>query len=230
MDTVVDPDLYIEQFAQTDDTDELLSVFEKTLARFGFELEECHLVAAANGLIPESNKTTQLARDSAGLSVSSSYNRDQINRLVHLASTQSSAFMFSMNQDRSVSLLSSGGPIEGVCIPMRGKHGSFAIALAKNNNNAEMSSHAVECIDAVGTAFYKKYCSGTESSKTEVKLTRKELDVLELVSRGGTKISIAETMGVTNHAIDFHYRNIMRKYNTSRIVVAVVKAVKGGVI
>ena len=43
------------------------------------------------------------------------------------------------------------------------------------------------------------------------KFSRRELDVLDLVSRGMTNTQVAEQLGITVHAIKFHLAAIYRK-------------------
>lgn len=111
------------------------------------------------------------------------------------------------------------------------KPAGVAIAQASNNKSAHENCNVkIGHADVIAAVFYRKYCAMTNCNSNSVRLTGKELQVLKSVSRGEAKRSIAESMGVTNHAVDFHYRNIMKKYQVNKGVVAVVKAIKEGVI
>lgn len=59
-------------------------------------------------------------------------------------------------------------------------------------------------------------------------ITRREQDVLESALQGKTDKEIAEFLGITSHAVRFHWRNIFRKLETGRRIQAVTKALQIG--
>jgi DNA-binding NarL/FixJ family response regulator len=54
------------------------------------------------------------------------------------------------------------------------------------------------------------------------KFSRRELDVLELVSTGMTNIQVADQLGLTVHAIKFHLASIYRKLGVANRTEAAV--------
>ena len=54
------------------------------------------------------------------------------------------------------------------------------------------------------------------------KFSRRELDVLDLVSRGMTNTQVAEQLGITVHAIKFHLAAIYRKLGVANRTEAAV--------
>ncbi|OED43527.1 hypothetical protein AB833_03590 [Chromatiales bacterium (ex Bugula neritina AB1)] len=105
----------------------------------------------------------------------------------------------------------------------------MAVGLTEMKSNVN-SENILELSQAIAMILFTKLCAYRDDSCEKVKLSRKERLVLNYVAQGETKLSIAELMGVTKHAVDFHFRNILKKNDTSRIVVAVANAVKSGLI
>lgn len=59
-------------------------------------------------------------------------------------------------------------------------------------------------------------------------LTPRELEVLQLTSRGMTNAQVAERLGVTVHAIKFHLAAIYRKLGVANRTEAVVRLLSDG--
>ena len=70
-----------------------------------------------------------------------------------------------------------------------------------------------------------KYRSGDTHAPENRALSRRETQVLQELGRGATNKVIAHNLGVTDHAIDFHMRNLFRKLRVTdrRLAVAVAK-------
>ena len=118
-----------------------------------------------------------------------------------------------------------------MCIPLRGVGGSFAVIRATESTPSESQrSTVLGFANAIASIFYTQLCSLVFDHRNSMQLTRKERHILKLVSNGHTKASIADSLDVTSHAIDFHFRNILRKHDTSRIVVAVAESIRSGAI
>ena len=69
-----------------------------------------------------------------------------------------------------------------------------------------------------------------ENSSGRMKLTRRELEVLEKVILGLTTQEIAERLFVSINTIETHRKNILQKLKATNIVDAVVKAMRIGLI
>ena len=70
---------------------------------------------------------------------------------------------------------------------------------------------------------------GQSRPETET-LTRRELEVLKWCAAGKSNWAIGEILGISEHGVDFHMRNILRKLDADTRVTAVVKALHGGLI
>jgi DNA-binding CsgD family transcriptional regulator len=118
-----------------------------------------------------------------------------------------------------------------LCIPLRGVGGSFAIIRARNSpSDSAPRSKVLSFSNAIASVFYTRICSICFEDHYQQRLTKKERHILNLVAKGQTKATIADSMGVTSHAVDFHFRNILKKHDTNRIVVAVAESIRCGAI
>jgi two-component system NarL family response regulator len=61
-------------------------------------------------------------------------------------------------------------------------------------------------------------------------LTAKEMDVLKLLSRGMSNVSIADSLCVSPSAIKYHVNNILTKLNATDRTQAVITALKMGIV
>lgn len=61
-------------------------------------------------------------------------------------------------------------------------------------------------------------------------LSPREIEVLTISATGLRNREIGETLGITTHAVEFHFRNIFAKLEVSNRVSAVTKAIKLGLI
>ena len=125
-----------------------------------------------------------------------------------------------------------------LCVPLRGVGGSFALIRASNsttnpsreNSRNKQQDSILSYANAIANVFYTRLCTLCFEHQTPKILTKKEQEILTLVSRGQTKATIAESLDVTCHAVDFHFRNILKKYDTHRIIVAVASSIRSGAI
>lgn len=58
----------------------------------------------------------------------------------------------------------------------------------------------------------------------KIKLTDKEKDVISWCAQGKSNSCIADIMGISEHAVNFHLRNIYKKLDTNNKTLAVLKA------
>ena len=234
---VLDLERYAEQIEAVATSSVLLEKFSEAMAQLGFE--ETVFQPLIGHAEPVTEAEVESSMPQAQAAHPHVFERPyQDDPVVRDALTHTGAFY--IKSDRStISQRESLGLVEDppengaeICIPLRGSGGTFALVQAKTTRNRteRLNSYVLGLAQAVASIFYSKLCALRADVRPHVYLTCKERQVLAFVAKGHTKNAIAETMGVTNHAVDFHFRNILKKYETNRIVVAVVKAMRGGVI
>lgn len=216
---MLDLSIYLKEVDSSNNIQDLLSLFKKSMARVGLEIKDL------------------IEFGSSGTPCFSVYGEDidvDCQKILEVVDQNLSSELFDrglFSIDESKGSVVKGSPEElsasELYILLHGPNSTFAVAHASFSKSGHTNDRdSVRYAEAIATVFYRKYCAVCGSDNNLVELTNKERQVLKAVSMGQTKRRIAESMGVTNHAIDFHYRNIMKKYQVKKIVVAVVKAIK----
>lgn len=72
--------------------------------------------------------------------------------------------------------------------------------------------------------FHLRYCQLIESLHTEIKLTQREFEVLELLSIGKTNHEIGQTLDISTHTVGSYVSRIFLKLGVSDRVNAAIKA------
>lgn len=76
-------------------------------------------------------------------------------------------------------------------------------------------------IQAILQAIHIKYCTLVESLRTQIKLTEREGEVLELITFGKTNPEIAIILGISSNTVSGHVKRIFLKFDaTNRVTVA----------
>lgn len=121
----------------------------------------------------------------------------------------------------------------GASIPLRAAYGVLAsLEIASSLPGTVFSERSLSEASIVAVHFFKCFSSMhyPVNDTKPVRLTATEREVLFLISRGRTKSDAAAELGVTSYAVDFHCRNIMKKFSTNKMIVAVVSALQFGLL
>ncbi len=78
--------------------------------------------------------------------------------------------------------------------------------------------------------FTKKYIKRVGPDDDEVRLTRRELEVLDLVSKGLSNQEIADKLFISRRTVDGHKANLIQKTGSKNIVDLLVYAIKKGLV
>lgn len=81
----------------------------------------------------------------------------------------------------------------------------------------------------INQAEHSENCAGYETSvnlKNPVKLSAREVEILELISQGLTNNEIAEKIFLSAHTVATHRKNLMKKFNAKNNVDLVICAIK----
>lgn len=137
--------------------------------------------------------------------------------------------------DRQVLLLNQGeesGLKSGVGVPLHGPLGEcYGVGLASTAENADIGNHLKE-LQILTTNFHICYSAVHDERRNAkgVQLTPRELEVLKWCAMGKSNWSIGEILDISEHGVDFHVRNILRKLDADSRITAVVKGLHGGLI
>ena len=248
---------FIDQSLQVETAEKLFDLYRGAVKNFGFDriiysalrnVPGAHLGQTTPP--PQAGQTTP-PQASPPPSVIHSYPRDWIEyyteqnysendpvRLMGLASRR--AFLWDdmiANQNLSkaqMSIMNQGqdaGLVDGVGMAFHGPLGeAFGVGLASSTANAESGDHLTE-IEVISTQFHVLYTAKFDQTPLpSVCLTPRELEVLKWVATGKSNWAIGEILNISEHGVDFHIRNILRKLDTDSRLTAVVKALHNGLL
>lgn len=121
----------------------------------------------------------------------------------------------------------------GVCTPLRGANNQLAgISLASSEKNDSFDGK-LDLITAYCNHFYisyKRLHEGKTENVSNISLTDKERDILSWVARGKSDPDIGDILNLSEFTINYHMRNIFKKFNVNSRITVVVKAVSYGLI
>jgi len=120
---------------------------------------------------------------------------------------------------------------DGVGLAFHGPLGeTFGVGLASSSANNDHGDNLTE-IEVISTQFHLLFSAKFERPTTPyIQLTNRELEVLKWAAAGKSNWAIGEILSISEHGVDFHMRNILRKLDADSRLTAVVKALHGGII
>jgi len=120
---------------------------------------------------------------------------------------------------------------DGVGMAFHGPMGeTFGVGLASSDGNPDIHNFLTN-IEVLSTHFHITFSALYEREKPEpAKLTPRELEVLKWAAAGKSNWAIGEILSISEHGVDFHMRNILRKLDADTRVTAVVKALHNGIL
>ena len=93
------------------------------------------------------------------------------------------------------------------------------------------SSKELPCLEAEFSVEVQGYCRTTEHKESiDNDLSKREEEVLQLVSKGASNKEIASTLFISENTVKTHLRNIMNKLGVVNRSQAAVYAVKGNLV
>jgi DNA-binding NarL/FixJ family response regulator len=84
--------------------------------------------------------------------------------------------------------------------------------------------------DELLSYFTKKYIKKASLEEEDVRLTRRELEVLDLVAKGFSNQEIADKLFISRRTVDGHKANLIQKTGSKNIVDLLVYAIKKGLV
>jgi len=78
--------------------------------------------------------------------------------------------------------------------------------------------------------FTEKYITLSKKSSSNSSLTKRELDILNLIAKGYTNKQIAEKLYISKRTVDGHRANIFEKTDSKNVVTLLIYAIKKGIV
>lgn len=142
-------------------------------------------------------------------------------------------FELSRQQRRIMHQCAEAGMKDGVTVPLHGPHGNVAaISFASSAGGTDAARH-LSVLHVIASQFHTAWMTnilGDRYLSPQIHLTNRERDCLSWSARGKSSTAIAEMLRVSPHTVDFHLKGAMAKLGTSNRIVAVVKALRLGLI
>lgn len=117
----------------------------------------------------------------------------------------------------------------GTCLPgVQGAH--IVFGLADSAGSVDLDKNALSYLNLLAMQFYHVYLSLECPSNTNdaVRLTDREQEILKWCASGRTRCEIGVLLNISENTVDYHLRNIYRKLDTKNITVAVLTALRNG--
>ena len=128
----------------------------------------------------------------------------------------------------------------GAGIPIFGGLGEVAgVGIASSAGGVDINKKMLHVIRAITTQFHFRYCElekerlasacGTEAPE-EIRISSREREVLHWTADGKSDSVIAGILGISQDAVKYHRKNVYRKLGVSERTMAVLKAMRLGLI
>ncbi len=128
---------------------------------------------------------------------------------------------------------SDAGLRDGLAIPIHEPWGRIFLATLASDGAEQQASTDIQ-IEAqlLAVIFHSRYTalSGQQAQQPQVGLTPRECECLGWVAQGKSSWDIGQLMAVSEHTVNFHLKNAMRKFDTASRVTAAVRAASLGLI
>lgn len=122
---------------------------------------------------------------------------------------------------------------DGLSVPLHGPFGNVAVvSVACRSKNPDGKRHA-GILHALAAQFHEVYTDivlGIRQPALPSPLTARESECLLWCARGKSSWDIGMIIGISEHTVNFHLKNAMAKLGTGSRVVAIVKAIREGMI
>jgi DNA-binding CsgD family transcriptional regulator len=125
--------------------------------------------------------------------------------------------------------------LDGISVPICAYNGEMAgIGMASSIGGVCGDKHTVSIIHALSVQFHSAYTElrykNSPNVDTDIHLTCRETEILSWVAEGKSDAAIADIVGLSYGTIRFHMNNIFKKLNANERRLAVIKAVRLGLI
>lgn len=234
-------DDFVIESNRTDSVDELLRLFKGALAELGFDHVLVTLMNRHEALLEEAQFALfhSYPEQWANHYLESGYG--SIDPVRILMENQQLPFswrqvlmekLLTEEQGRIFMEARAGGLHNGIGVPLRGPGGAVAgLAAACSAEYEERPPYALERAYLLANQFYVSFWRLKQKrASVGPDLTNKEVEVLQWSAIGLTRACIADRMNVSSHTVDFHCRNILRKYDVPNVTAAVARALSQGLI
>lgn len=135
-------------------------------------------------------------------------------------------------QDILMHQAAESGLNDGVGVPLHGPQGDVClVTFATGHGRPDL--RALSKLDVLATQFHAAYSAVGRSEndpRTGAILSMRERDCLQWIARGKSSWAIGRILNISENTVNFHVRNALHKLDASTRTLAVVKAIRFGLI
>ena len=128
------------------------------------------------------------------------------------------------------------GLSEGITIPVHSRHGDVALVNLVLSSSGEAARHHVREMMICGSLLAPlthetmRRIVKTQQMSSVPRLTKRETEVLQWISDGKSTWEISKLVGISEHGVVHHVRNVLTKFDVGSRHQAVAKAVVHGLL
>lgn len=119
---------------------------------------------------------------------------------------------------------------------LMGELGGIGVASSsqKTPDGEREARYKIGMLNVIAQTFYATFCNLHAKQRLttppEVNLTQREIEIVKQMARAKKDEAIAFDLNLSPHTVNFHTRNIMRKFNAPNRIAAVLQAVNSGIL
>lgn len=123
----------------------------------------------------------------------------------------------------------------GVAVSLQNNHNEFvALGFARSNVEEELDEITLSMLKLLSIQYYDMYLSLKEKQNQKIKprihLSDREIEVLKWSAAGKSNGDIATILNISDRTVNFHLQQCFAKLNANSKTLAVVKAIRLGLI
>ncbi|MEO3712769.1 LuxR family transcriptional regulator [Roseateles flavus] len=236
---------FIEDAGRADTLPELLASFERAVRRLDFEHYSfsCWEAKGGSGASPAGEHRI-LAQNYPSPWVDRYRDRDYFSKdpVIRHARGTAKPFQWSdlaVQGSREEAVLQeafAAGLREGMAVPIHEPWGRIYLTTLATRRAASAAALDADQLRTqahmLAVIFHARYAAlgGLQARDRPVGLTPRESECLTWVAQGKSSWDIGQLMAVSEHTVNFHLKNAMRKFDTASRVTAAVRAASLGLI
>ncbi len=233
---------FIIQTNKLSNTDEIFELYKKILKQYGYDSICYCLVTDHPSLGLKANHGAMQNYSEEWVNHYNANNYKSIDPVVQHCFATNTPFTWEalMNKyrfgDRERLLMNEAkdsGLLDGIAVPIHGVNGELtAIGIANSSGNKDINEDILSIIRSISLQFHISYSekAGQTKKNSNIQLTDREREILLWVSEGKSDPVIADIMGISYPTVRYHMKNIFYKLNANERTLAVVKAIRYGLI
>lgn len=235
---------FIEESNRADSTHAICAVMERAAADFGFDKFAYCALTRHDRYDAGYNPAPAVAHNFPSSWIDYYFKHDYQNKdpVVLLAPHIERPFLWrwlgeSFNLTRAQDILmhqaDESGLKDGVGIPLHGPRGDVCLVTFAAGHGHPDPRAALPKLDVLATQFHAAYSAVGRSEndpRTTAVLSIRERDCLQWIARGKSSWAVGKILNISENTVNFHVRNALHKLDSNTRTLAVVKAIRFGLI